>query len=68
VLSLLVQTRNGYRRCTCTPNRADVFGTGVTLPGCAEESKAVAGLCQLQLRAVLGISGIRLSEYYCIET
>jgi hypothetical protein len=37
----------------------------VTLPGRADVSEAAAGRCRLQLCAVLGSSGIKLSEYIC---
>jgi hypothetical protein len=53
------------RQCTPTPNRVDVFGTGTTLPGRADVSQAAAGPRRLQLCAVLGCSGINLSEYIC---
>jgi hypothetical protein len=51
--------------CTRTPNRVNVFGTGMTLPGHADVSQAAAGPCRLQLDAVLGSSDIKLSEFYC---
>jgi hypothetical protein len=53
------------RQCTFTPNRVDVFGTGITLPGHADVSQAAAGPCRLQLYAVLGSSGVKLPEYTC---
>ena len=52
---------------TRTPNRVDVFGTCITLPGHAEESQAAADPCRLQLCAVLRSSGIKLSEYIRIS-
>jgi hypothetical protein len=55
------------RQCTRTPNRADVIGTGITLPGCADMSQAGARLLRLQLCAVLWSSGIKLAEYICIQ-
>jgi hypothetical protein len=48
---------------TTTPNRVDVSGTGITLPGCADVSQAVARPCRIQLCTVLGSSGIKLSEH-----
>jgi hypothetical protein len=35
------------RQCTRTPNRVDVFGTCITLPGEADVSQAAAGPCRL---------------------
>jgi hypothetical protein len=50
------------RQCTPTPNRLHVSGTGITLSGYADMGKAMAKPCQLQLCAVLGSLGIKLSE------
>jgi hypothetical protein len=53
------------KQCTHAYDRADIFGTGVTLHGYSDMSQAVARLAKLQLCAVLGISGIKLSEDMC---
>jgi hypothetical protein len=50
------------RQCTPTPNRTDASRTGITLPGRADVSETAAGPCRLQLRAVLGSSGMKLPE------
>jgi hypothetical protein len=62
IISRVIECCDEDRQCTPTPNRIDVSGTGITLPGCANVSEAAAGLCWLQLCAELGSSGIRLSE------
>jgi len=49
------------RQCTPTPNKADVFGTGITLPGRADQN-VVPGPCWPQLYAVFEDSGIKLSD------
>ena len=38
------------------------FGTSITLPGPADLNQAVIGLCWPQLYAVLGSSGVKLSD------
>jgi hypothetical protein len=41
------------------PNRANVFGRGITPPGHSEENEAVTTACRLQLWSVLAqISGV----------
>ena len=67
IISRLIELCNEDIECTRTPNRVDVSGTGITLPGHADVSQAAAGPCRLQLCAVLGSSGIKLSEYICIN-
>jgi hypothetical protein len=61
-MSRIIVHCDEHRQCTPTPNRLHVSATGITLSGSADMSKAVAKPCQLQLCAVLGSSGIKLSE------
>ena len=63
---MVIECCDEDRQCTCTPKRIDVFGTGITLSGCDDVSQAAARPCRLQLCAVLGSSGIKLSEYICM--
>jgi hypothetical protein len=49
------------RQRTRTLNRADVFGTGIALPGRADGSQVAAEPYRLQQCAVLGSAGIKLS-------
>jgi hypothetical protein len=65
-MSRVIERCDEDRQCTRTPNRVDVYGTCIILPGRADVSQAAAGPCRLQLCAVLGSSGIKLSEYICI--
>jgi hypothetical protein len=65
IISRVVEHCDDDRQCTRTTNRVDVFGTGITLSSHAHMSQAAAGLCRLQHCAVLGSSGIKLSEYIC---
>jgi hypothetical protein len=65
VISRVIERCDEDRQCT--PNRVDVFGTGITLPGRAGVSQAAAGPCRLQLCPVLGSSGVKLSEYVCMD-
>jgi len=44
------------------PNRLNVFGTGITLPGHSDVSQAASGPYCLQLCAALASSGIKISE------
>ena len=64
-ISRVIKRCDEDRQCIRTPNRVDVFGTGITLPGRDVVSQAAAGPCRLQLCAVLGSSDIKLSEYAC---
>jgi hypothetical protein len=66
IISTVIERCDEDRQCTRNPKRVDVFGTGIILPGRADVSQAAAGQCRLQLCAVLGNSGIKLSEYICI--
>jgi hypothetical protein len=52
IISRVIERCDEDRQCTRTPNRVDVFGTDVTLPGHADVSQAAAGSCRLQLCAV----------------
>jgi hypothetical protein len=65
IISTVIERCDDDRQCACTPNRVDVFGSGITSPGRADMSHAAAGPCRLQLCAVLRSSGIKLSEYIC---
>jgi hypothetical protein len=65
IISKVIERCDEDKKSTRTPNRVDVFGTRITLPGYADVSQAEAGPCRLQLCAVLGSSGIKLSEYVC---
>jgi len=56
LITSLQQTKYSY------PQKVDVFGKGITLPGCAVLNQAGAGPCQPQLYAVLWSSGIELYD------
>ena len=56
------------RQRTATPNDVDVFGTGIILPSCADLNQSVTGPCWPQLNAVLGSSGIKLSDPHYISS
>jgi hypothetical protein len=60
--SRVIERCDEHRQCTPTSKRVDVSGTGITLPGRADVSEAVAGPCRLQLFAVSGSPGVKLSE------
>jgi hypothetical protein len=45
IMSRVIERCDGDRQCTRTPNRVDVFGTGITLPGHADVSQAAARPC-----------------------
>jgi hypothetical protein len=62
IISRAIECCDEDKQCPPTSNRIDVSGTGITLPGHADVSEAVARLCRLQLCAVLGSSGVKLSE------
>jgi hypothetical protein len=61
IISRVIEGCLEDRQCAPTPNRIDVSGTAITLPGHADVSQAAAGPSRLQLCAVLGSSGIKLS-------
>ena len=46
-------------------NRVDIFETAATCSGRSDVSQAVARPSRMQLCAVLGSSGTKLSEYVC---
>ena len=50
------------RQSIPTPNKVDVFGTGIMLPGCADLNQAGTRPCQPQVYAVLRSSGIKLYD------
>jgi hypothetical protein len=52
----------------CTPNRVNVFETGITLPGRSEVSLAATTPYRLQLCTELGISACTWSDQYCNYT
>jgi hypothetical protein len=62
IISRAIEHCDEERQYTPTPNRVDVSGTGMILPGCADVSEAAAGPCRLQLCAMLGSSGIKFPE------
>jgi hypothetical protein len=52
IISSVIERCGEDRPRTPTPNRVDVFGRGITLPGRADVSQTTAGPCRLQLCAV----------------
>jgi hypothetical protein len=45
IISRIIERCDKDRQCTRTPNRVDVFGTGITFPDHADVRQAEAGPC-----------------------
>jgi hypothetical protein len=62
IISRIIELGDEDRQCTSTPNRLDVSGRGITLPGRADVSEAAAGPCRLRLCAVSGRVHTKLTK------